>query len=152
MIRTIIHALNDKKIATTGLMTKYCPKYNFKDNFFEISPGKVCWNYACLTGYFFFYISVRPQKNSYASILGWRTFIIFNELLYLKFHHLLVYHLQSRSAIARGDMESARSSSSTTRQLSNISVIAGVASLLVSMLIVGLYWFIGVIPNMSSGP
>lgn len=58
----------------------------------------------------------------------------------------------SRSAIARGDMESARSSSSTTRQLSNISVIAGVASLLVSMLIVGLYWFIGVIPNMSSGP
>lgn len=59
---------------------------------------------------------------------------------------------ESRSAIARGDMESARSSSSTARQLSNISVIACVASLLVGMLIAGLYWFIGVIPNMSSGP
>lgn len=58
----------------------------------------------------------------------------------------------SRSAIARGDMESARSHSSTARQLSNISVIAGVAFLLVGMLIAGLYWFFGVIPNMSSGP
>lgn len=73
-------------------------------------------------------------------------------MLYRKFHHLLVYHFQSRSAIARGDMESARSSSSTARQLSNISVIACVASLLVGMLIAGLYLFIGVIPNMSSGP
>lgn len=59
---------------------------------------------------------------------------------------------ESRSAIARGDMESARSHSSTARQLSNISVIAGVAFLLVGMLIAGLYWFFGVIPNMSSGP
>lgn len=49
-------------------------------------------------------------------------------------------------------MESARSLSSTARQLSNISVIAGVAFLLVGMLIAGLYWFFGVIPNMSSGP
>lgn len=49
-------------------------------------------------------------------------------------------------------MESARSHSSTARQLSNISVIAGVALLLVGMLIAGLYWFFGVIPNMSSGP
>lgn len=73
-------------------------------------------------------------------------------MLYRKFHHLLVYHFQSRSAIARGDMESARSHSSTARQLSNISVIAGVAFLLVGMLIAGLYWFFGVIPNMSSGP
>lgn len=94
----------------------------------------------------------KTTKNSYASTLRLANLYLFNKLLYRKFHHLLVYHFQSRSATARGDMESARSHSSTARQLSNISVIAGVAFLLVGMLIAGLYWFFGVIPNMSSGP
>lgn len=95
---------------------------------------------------------IKTTKNSYASTLRLANLYLFNKLLYRKFHHLIVYHFQSRSAIARGDMESARSHSSTARQLSNISVIAGVAFLLVGMLIAGLYWFFGVIPNMSSGP
>lgn len=36
-------------------MAKYCPIYNFKDTFFEILPGRVCWNYACLTEYFIYF-------------------------------------------------------------------------------------------------
>ncbi|XP_048729226.1 proline-rich transmembrane protein 1-like isoform X2 [Ostrea edulis] len=46
---------------------------------------------------------------------------------------------ESRSAYARGDIQSARSNASSARQLTNISIMAGVASVLVSIIIVGVY-------------
>ncbi|XP_061178039.1 proline-rich transmembrane protein 1-like [Saccostrea echinata] len=46
---------------------------------------------------------------------------------------------ESRSAYARGDILSARSNANSARQLSNISIMAGVASVLVAIIIVGVY-------------
>lgn len=46
---------------------------------------------------------------------------------------------ESRSAYARGDVHSARSNSNSARQLSNISIMAGVASILVAVIFVGVY-------------
>ncbi|KAJ8298760.1 hypothetical protein KUTeg_022820 [Tegillarca granosa] len=47
--------------------------------------------------------------------------------------------LSARSAYARGDMAGARTASASARQLTNISIIAGVASIIVAMIIVGVY-------------
>ncbi|XP_022307414.1 proline-rich transmembrane protein 1-like [Crassostrea virginica] len=46
---------------------------------------------------------------------------------------------ESRSAYARGDFQSARSNANSARQLSNISIMAGVASVLIGIIIVGVY-------------
>ncbi|KAK3103135.1 hypothetical protein FSP39_016740 [Pinctada imbricata] len=55
---------------------------------------------------------------------------------------------EARSAVARGDMGSARSYSNAARQLSNISIMAGVASILILIVIMGIY--IGVIMKMRT--
>ncbi|OWF36529.1 proline-rich transmembrane protein 1-like [Mizuhopecten yessoensis] len=46
---------------------------------------------------------------------------------------------EAKNAYARGDFQGARSSSNSARQLSNIAIFAGVASIVVSMIIVGVY-------------
>lgn len=72
------------------------------------------------------------EKNGYQS---WGLFDIhFNYKLLM-----IVLSLQARSAYARGDMAGARTASASARQLTNISIIAGVASIIVAMIIVGVY-------------
>ncbi|XP_069132128.1 proline-rich transmembrane protein 1-like [Argopecten irradians] len=46
---------------------------------------------------------------------------------------------EAKNAYHRGDFEGARSSANSARQLSNIAIFAGVASIVVSMIIVGVY-------------
>ncbi|XP_060074777.1 proline-rich transmembrane protein 1-like [Ylistrum balloti] len=46
---------------------------------------------------------------------------------------------EAKNAYARGDFQGARSSANSARQLSNIAIFAGVASIVVSMIIVGIY-------------
>ncbi|XP_022314474.1 proline-rich transmembrane protein 1-like [Crassostrea virginica] len=59
---------------------------------------------------------------------------------------------ESRRACARGDFLSARDNAKSSRQLSNISIMIGGVLMLVTIVVVGLYWFFVIIPNLSSGP
>ena len=59
-----------------------------------------------------------------------------------------VIYLQSRAAYARGDIASSKENSRSAKQLSNIGMAAGAVSLVITMILLGVY--IGLIMNMRS--
>ena len=57
-----------------------------------------------------------------------------------------VIYLQSRAAYARGDIASSKENSRSAKQLTNIGMAAGAVSLVIAMILMGVY--IGLIVNM----
>lgn len=50
-----------------------------------------------------------------------------------------VIYLQSRAAYARGDIASSKENSRSAKQLSNIGIAAGAVSLVIAMILMGVY-------------